>query len=309
MSLFEKIGRLFSPKEALEKEAEAPQSADVPDACHSQAVPEEENEPQEEIVTEPVKEPIKKEELPLEDKERLLHFLIKSMNEFLDLETGDKTLVIWLDTDYLTFQTYDTEKYRKRIQTSLLNEYELKVASVTFRIGKPSEELRCKPLGRSGKAFLQLASDKVATTTHARKASISIFADRGSLLHGPYILSADEMNEKNIPAYNIGAGEFPQVQTGYRQNHIAIDDDPNSPMIEKNKFVSRTHAHIGFSEQFGFYLQVEISGTRRMGKRTRIFRGEQAIELDNPQAKEPLQNGDLIELGKAVMLQFVEIKN
>jgi hypothetical protein len=77
-------------------------------------------------------------------------------------------------------------------------------------------------------------------------------------------------------------------------------------MVERNKYVSRSHAHIGFSDQFGFYLQVEKDGTRLMGKRTRIFRGDEKIECDNPQVKVPLQSGDQIELGKAVVLNFIE---
>ena len=115
------------------------------------------------------------------------------------------------------------------------------------------------------------------------------------------------MMEKMISCYNIGAGKFPKIPTGYRENHIAIDDNPDSPMVEKNKFVSRMHAHIGFSDKFGFYFQVEKDGTRLMGKRTRIFRGEEKIECENPEAKIPLQDGDLIELGKAVVLKYKQL--
>lgn len=136
---------------------------------------------------------------------------------------------------------------------------------------------------------------------------ISIFGGAGSLLQEQYLLSSDDMKKKMLTSYNIGSGQFPRIPTGYRENHIAIDDNPNSPMAEKNKYVSRMHAHIGFSEKFGFYLQVEKDGTRLMGKRTRIFRGEEKIECDNPQAKIPLQTGDLIELGKAVVLRYMQI--
>ena len=115
------------------------------------------------------------------------------------------------------------------------------------------------------------------------------------------------MKAENISAYNIGAGEFPQMKSGYRHNHIAIDDNIHSPKFEINKYVSRKHAHIGFSETFGFYFQVELDGTRLVGKRTRIFREEQIIECDNPQVKIPLQNGDLLELGKAVLLRYVQL--
>ena len=310
MSVFEKIGKLFSPKKPNIPEDELPSCFEPTDTPDTPAMPEEEDGSQKEKETEPVKKAVPKEVTPMEDREQILHLLVKSMNQFLDIEMKDKSLVIWLDTDHLTFQTYDTETYKKRIQNSLLNEYGLIVESVLFHIGKPSDELRCLPLGRSGTVFLQITSCKSnASTAIARKAVITIFGDKGSLLHSPCLLSADEMKEKNIPAYNIGASEFPQVQTGYRQNHIAIDDNPNGPMIEKNKYVSRTHAHIGYSDDFGFYLQVEAGGTRLMGKRTRIFRGEETRELDNTRVKEPLQSGDLIELGKSVTLQFVTIKD
>ena len=193
------------------------------------------------------------------------------------------------------------------MQSALKNECDITFESVEICIGKPAEDLRCTPVGESGKVMMLVEDKKDEKNEIHEKAEISIYGNAGSLLRKRYILSSDEMRKKKISAYNIGAGEFPQLPTGYRQNHIAIDDNPNSPMIEKNKYVSRMHAHIGHSDRFGFYLQVEMDGTRLMGKRTRIFRGEQKIELDNPQVKEPLQNGDLIELGKAVVLKYTQI--
>jgi hypothetical protein len=192
---------------------------------------------------------------------------------------------------------------------TLVNECDVRFEAVAFSIGKPAEELRCTPIGLSGKVFLQIKDRLSAERVKAQRASITIFNNSGSLIKNEYILSSDEMRQKKIQAYNIGAGEYPKIPSGYRQNHIVIDDDPNSPMIEKNKYVSRMHAHIGFSDKFGFYLQVERDGTRLMGKRTRIFRGEQIIEMENLTVKEPLQDGDLIELGKAVVLQYVELKD
>lgn len=319
MSLFVKIGKLFSKEKGKTPEVEEIEELNegVPvlettageHGCESE--PDDSLSSQGDAVKESAKAvEVNRPDVPLEDKEELLHKIVKMMNRFLDIAETDngKNLVIWLDTDMLSFQAYDTENYRKRIQASLLNEYDFKLDTVSFRIGLPSEELRCTPVGHSGKAFLQMLRDVSVPHTHNRKASVSIFGNAGSLLHSPCILSADEIHQKNLPAYNIGAGEFPKVQLGYRQNHIAIDDTPDGPMFEKNKYVSRMHAHIGYSDMFGFYLQAEKDGTRRMGKRTRIFRGNQIIEMDNTQAKEPLQSGDLIELGKSVVLQYVAIE-
>lgn len=248
---------------------------------------------------------------PLETKEELLDIMCDISRKLFDQMEMDapQNLIIWFDTDQLTFQTYDTNQYRERMMEFLVNECDVRFDTVSFSIGKPAEELRCTPIGKSGKVFLQIRNSMPSVPLKPQKASISIFGNSGSLIKNEYILSSDEMRQKKIQAYNIGAGEYPKIHSGYRQNHIAIDDNPNSPMIEKNKFVSRMHAHIGYSDKFGFYLQVERDGTRLMGKRTRIFRGEQIIEMENLAVKEPLQDGDLIELGKAVRLRYVELKD
>ena len=249
-------------------------------------------------------------EIKIEDKDKLLDVVVDYIAELSDdvsLENNYR-LVVWLDIDdEQLFMKYDTAQYKQQIQSRISNECGVLFASAEFHMGKP--EQGGSPMGRSGKVFLKIIEDNPVQTIASRKASISIFGNAGGLVKKRYVLSSKEMKEKMIDTYNIGAGEFPQVPTGYRENHIAIDDNPNSPMVEKNKFVSRKHAHIGFSEKFGFYLQVELDGTRLMGKRTRIFRGKQIIEMDNPQVKEPLQDGDLIELGKAVILRFVELKS
>ena len=139
-----------------------------------------------------------------------------------------------------------------------------------------------------------------------KRARISVIGGKGSLIQDPFELSSEMLKKEGVKCFNIGRGAFPNIgEGGYRQNHIAIDDKNN---LETNRYVSRAHAHIGFSEVFGFYLQVEYGGSRLSGNRTRLFRGEKMIEMENLEVKEPLQNGDLIELGKAVVLQFIEIE-
>lgn len=315
MSLFDKIANLISEKENKQesdvlKENSSPLNektgSDQNEVSPDDSIHLQESSTQEHNVKE------EKQAIPsLETREELLQNLCNLSCELFDnieLSAG-KRLVVWLDTDQLTFRNYNTEQYRQRVMAALVNECDVKFDAVAFNVGKPSEELRCTPVGKSGKIFMQVVEEQPVQTSVSRKASISIFGHAGSLLKEEYVLSSDEMKAKRISAYNIGAGEFPQVPTGYRENHIAIDDNPNSPMIEKNKYVSRMHAHIGYSDNFGFYLQVERDGTRLMGKRTRIFRGEQKIELDNPQIKEPLQDGDLIELGKAVVLRYTLVNS
>lgn len=252
------------------------------------------------------------EKVKIESKDGLLQSIIKTLSDVVEYKdsTNGKRLTIWLDCNQAKYANYDTEAYKHHLLSSLINECGYGFDEVCFSLGKPAEDLRATVIGNSQHEYLQIQERNiVATETKCSTAIISIHGNAGSLLQDQYILSFEDMKAKNITAYNIGAGQFPQIPSGYRENHIAIDDNPNSPMIERNKYISRMHAHIGFSEKFGFYLQVEKDGTRLLGKRTRIFRGEEQIECENPQAKVPLQSGDLIELGKHVVLKFMEINN
>lgn len=264
------------------------------------------------IKKEAAKEPVPPKEEPkmLDDKESLLRNVVSTLAKRVEFKNAmnGKKLVVWLDCDRLTFSAYDTDSYRQQMLSTLLNEKGFEFEQVAFSLGKPALELHATKIGDNDLEYLQVIEEEKVPEQVSCKAVISVFGEAGSLAQDKYILSSEDMKEKMITCYNIGAGKFPKIPTGYRENHIAIDDNPDSPMVEKNKFVSRMHAHIGFSDKFGFYFQVEKDGTRLLGKRTRIFRGEETIECENPEVKIPLQDGDLIELGKAVVLRYKQLK-
>lgn len=251
----------------------------------------------------------KKMEQHVENRDDLIQSIVNTLKNIVEYKdtTNGKKLIIWLACDKATFENYNTEHYQQMTLSALVNECGYCFDAVDFKIGRPTEDQKATKIGHSNLEYLQILTKDTSMEIKSCKAMISIFGSAGSLLQEQYLLSSDDMKKKMLIFYNIGSGQFPQIPTGYRENHIAIDDNPNSPMVDKNKYVSRMHAHIGFSEKFGFYLQVEKDGTRLMGKRTRIFRGEEKIECDNPQAKIPLQTGDLIELGKAVVLRYIQI--
>ena len=214
-----------------------------------------------------------------------------------------KHLVIWFDTDKTTFNSFsgfeqDLQDYWSIERGYVFNKVEL-------RQGKPETEGRKVDVKIPAlEVYIQEVLDVNEIQQVIKKASITIYGSKGSLLQSQYELSSEALKNERRSYYNIGRGEFPDIEGGYRQNHIAIDDVNN---LDVNKYVSRAHARIGYSDNVGFYLQVEYSGSRLSGNRTRIFRGEEKIEVENVEVKEPLHNGDLIELGKAVVLKFVEI--
>ena len=143
-----------------------------------------------------------------------------------------------------------------------------------------------------------------------KKASIKIIVNSGSLLKDIYILSSEEIKSLPQKRYNIGIGaETLTNNNRLRINQIALDDNPNSPYFAYNRYASRAHAHIEYSEEHGFLLYAEHGGTTLGGKRTRIYRTNAEIKLENPLIPEPLHDGDVIELTKKIKLLFSEIKD
>jgi len=134
----------------------------------------------------------------------------------------------------------------------------------------------------------------------------SIVALKGKMEENKYILEAQESIK-----YNIGRGKFPELENrSFHENHIVIKDpeefnDKQDKNIELNKYVSRAHAVIEYSNQAGFLLKVLPGGSPAMkGSRTIIKRENYDIELKNIHTAEPLKDKDQIELSKSVLLLF-----
>lgn len=224
------------------------------------------------------------------------------------LNAHNLRLIIWIDCDEMEFQHYNNKQIKASINSHVSTECEIIFETIDFKIGLPDPNIRCTPIGNSGKVFIQIITRQNEPPLIPRRAKITIWKGTGKMKKRFYILDADSMKEQNISAYNIGIGERPILNDGsYRENHIAIDDNMNSDMFENNKYVSRSHAHISYNDNIGFYIQADLNGTRLMGKRTRIIRGSNKIELENINVGEPLQNGDQIELSKKVILLFTTI--
>lgn len=218
-----------------------------------------------------------------------------------------KNIIIWIDTDKTTFNSYS--KFIMELENYWMVESGYIFDNVELKRGKPENEQDARKVEvniDSISVYIQEQEINQINEHIVKRACISVFGDKGSLLQEQYELSSEMLEKECRKYYNIGRGECPRMDGGsYRQNHIAIDDNNN---LETNRFVSRAHARIGFSENIGFYLQVEYGGSRLSGNRTRIIRGEDKIEVENVEVKVPLQNGDLIELGKAVVLIYKEIQ-
>ena len=251
----------------------------------------------------------KEAEMRIEEPDVLVKILCKKIAEHFRFagSLSEKCLIVWL-ADNMTFHAYNTHGYKKHIQDALSEECGVSFGSVTFCNGRPADELNCEEVGKSGKVFIEIVNKQSddenipIENPVCQEASITIHQNQGSLQEKEYILSIEEMRKNGIDAYNIGVERFPEGEQ--RENHIVIDGNPDSPMINFNKYVSRSHAHIFYSEKFGFCLQAD-RGIPKNGKSTCILRRGKPIKLGNADGWEPLEDGDVIVLSDAVRLLYV----
>ena len=126
------------------------------------------------------------------------------------------------------------------------------------------------------------------------KARISIADNSGSLLQKEYVLDAAKQQ-----VWQIGRGE--KDRTTEKKNHIAINDNDEDKQYDNNKYVSNVHAQIIFVANKGFCVKSLNDENRNI-----IYRCENRIAdiRDLNSVSNPLQEGDLIELGKHVSLKF-----
>lgn len=131
-------------------------------------------------------------------------------------------------------------------------------------------------------------------------ASVSIIEGTGSMMKPSYVLDSDR---KKI--FHIGRGVTSRKGGKYRVNDIVIKDkEADHDLLECNAHVSSTHADIVFKNN-KFYIKAAIGGCRAIGgSPTKLVRNEKATELRDTNLLYPLEDGDIIELGKNVLLVY-----
>lgn len=131
-------------------------------------------------------------------------------------------------------------------------------------------------------------------------ATLSLIEGTGSLVKSSYILDPDKKK-----VYHIGRGITSRKAGKYRVNDIVVKDNERDEELQQfNAHVSSAHADILFRNN-KYYLKASVGGCRTTGgSPTKIVRDEKEIELRDPSLIYPLQSGDMIELGKKVLLIF-----
>jgi hypothetical protein len=235
---------------------------------------------------------------PVDDKERLCDNICSTLTTIIDDRriTKDKRLIVWLECEkQIVFDQYNNEDYRRLLLISLTQKgFEFK--QVVFEMGKPAEDNHnVFKIKDNDHEYLEVKDcENVQQTTAGKKAKIVVVEGQCLIkpLQKEYVLSSEEITSGRIPAYNIGRGQFVQKNGGFRENHIIFDDNPDSPLRNEYRCISRDHAHIGFDPKDGFFFQVDAGGA--FPGKTHLIWGGKEFGCDCVGADFPLTNGDKI---------------
>lgn len=152
--------------------------------------------------------------------------------------------------------------------------------------------------------FAEILTKESISHYSPRKARISIYHGKGSLKQDEYILDTAADNKKT---YCIGRGDISTKGGVFRENDIVIDDAETNPaIVDLNKYVSSSHANIEVLDG-GFYLKAMPGGIAN-GNATKYIRDGKVFKLETDSMSYPLQDGDIIELGRTVLLKFEVIE-
>lgn len=222
--------------------------------------------------------------------------------------TGDDAmtgLTIWIDDQIV--HIVESERFLTSLKAAFdsmrlrsLGSGEIKVVH-----GAPGPEDEASPLSKGslippGKIWFRLHR-KGLSAVKSTKAAVSVYQGIGSLKEKEYLLDAQDKT-----VYRIGRGAVSRKPgAAYRVNDIIIEENnPNTAVQKLNDYVSSSQADI-LLEDGAFFLRATPSGSRMSGgSPTKIIRDGNPIELRDPLSSYRLKDGDLIELGKSVLLLF-----
>lgn len=227
---------------------------------------------------------------------------LKSNYAGTTISLKEYALSLWID-DNLFYNSLMLDKFQDLLITTIIDELGVEFGSIEINLGAISDNSMTKIMD-----CCYLNIQPIMSVQAISKAMISQVQGNGSLINECISIDSNEIQGLPGQRYNIGSGKHPIMSdNSLRDNQIAIDDNSSSIEFDKNKYVSRAHAHISYDGEHGFLLYVEHGGTRAAQKRTHIHRGGDKIELNNILIPEPLQDGDYIVLSKSVHLLFKKV--
>lgn len=163
------------------------------------------------------------------------------------------------------------------------------VLEITFGQELPPEAIRCKDLDAA------LLVSTTGKRVLSKEATAYINVLNGSAEKEKYAISSTRGK------FNIGRGASVQTPDGFfRKNFIAFKDSD-----EKNRAVSRQHAHIEWDPDSGAFFLFADDGGVPPGNKIKVrTTGGAPVKLMTTKLGHRLQEGDQVILGESAVLEF-----
>lgn len=212
-------------------------------------------------------------------------------------------LTIWVD-DVITERILEDPSFMPDLRTSLDNALldSLGGGKIDIKPQAPPEESRAIEISPQ-KVYITLGAAIAPKKPPTPKIMVKPIEGTGSTSEAEYILDS---RKKQV--FHIGRGLTVRKPGQMRQNDIIINvNDPDMEIQDRNNHVSSSQADIIYKNG-NFYIKAMPSGCRAIGgSPTKIIRNETASELRDINTLFPLCDGDIIELGRSVMLSVSTI--
>ena len=165
----------------------------------------------------------------------------------------------------------------------------------------PEEQVACTAV-LDQLLYFSLGCSSCSTTYKVSQCSITIHDRNGSMEKEEYVL--ENKGNEGMARFYIGRGASTRYNGHYHQNDIVIKTDDSECGIQAlNNHVSSAHACI-VAERGQFFLKALPSGCRYLkGSPTKIIHDGQVYELTDIYKLQLIHNGDIIELGRKVLLK------
>jgi len=233
----------------------------------------------------------------------LLQFVKQQLQKAEGGEGGNiKGVCLYINTTDAEIHVYEAavyanepQKLRDEIQR-MADDYAVELPAnwsldITFDEEIPGEAIKAPNIDvaffvKTGKHFI-----KQSATAYIRALS-------GETLEPEYTLHSGDSK------INIGRDKKTQSDEGYfRTNHIAF---PSESTLKENKYISRQHAHIEWSNDAGsFMIFADEGGVPPRNKvKVRSEANEQITKLHATHIGHQLQEGDQVILGESAVLEF-----
>ena len=218
-------------------------------------------------------------------RDHLVELLMRSLKRF---RGKDDFIGITLWIDDASYEVLNDKEFINRLRVAFDNAsfYSLGSGKILLKQGRPEEDAVATELEKDVYWF-SYAADGVRLTP----AVLTIRDGEGSF-EGQSACTLDP-GEKD--RWHLGRGRISRKDGIFRQNDVVIDG---------NDYVSSSHLDILIRDE-KYYVKVMPSGCRPAGgSPTKIVRGDAVNELTDTHALYPLQDGDFLDLGKSLLIEF-----